>query len=165
MRILIADSDEELLHTLQSYLRKRGHEVQLATNGIDCVLPLRDSVPEVVVLDHGLLWGGCDGVLTVLRDDPLLAIISVILIADSQPQYDAQGATNIVAWLQKPFSLSDLVTQLSSASDPFRLPGCSSVPAVRHGRDDDCGGARRVLLPRLNPKQAATHRRMWDYPR
>jgi CheY-like chemotaxis protein len=82
MRILIADNDEVLLELIEPYLRKRGHEAQFASQGLECVACLHRSTPDVIVLSHDLLWGGCHGILAELQDDPLLSRIPVILIAD-----------------------------------------------------------------------------------
>jgi DNA-binding NtrC family response regulator len=66
---LLADPDEVLLEIVQSFLFDRGHEAEVASNGLECMSWLRQFVPDVLVLDQDLLWGGSDGVLARMIDD------------------------------------------------------------------------------------------------
>lgn len=58
MRVLFADGDEAFLEVAQRYLSHRGHEVNIATNGLETVARLRRDLPDIVVLERELLWGG-----------------------------------------------------------------------------------------------------------
>lgn len=151
MRILIADGDEVLLETLQPYLRKRGHDVKIASHGLECIVTLCEFVPHLMVLDDGLLWGGCDGILSIVQGNPLMADVRVILIADSEMQFDAHAGTNVVDWLSKPFKLSDLLLKILSATACLQLVDSTSKPGTnftsKGGHDE-----RQVMLPqRWNP--------------
>jgi DNA-binding response OmpR family regulator len=116
MRVLIADDDKGFLEILQFYLWNRGHEVQIATDGLACISALREFAPDVLVVARELLWGGGDGVVAEMRDDHLLCNIPVILIADSPEEFHPMADSFVVAWLQKPFRLSKLLVQLTAAT-------------------------------------------------
>jgi CheY-like chemotaxis protein len=128
MRILIADGDEPFLDILQAYLWSRGHETETATDGLKCHARLREFRPDVLVLDRELLWGGSDGVLAVMRDDPLKRAIPVILVADSADNLDDSPHQSVVAWLRKPYRLSDLLGQIESDCGPERLTVLRTAP-------------------------------------
>jgi len=62
IRVLIADPDERVLTSYREFLWQEGFEVDTVTNAIDCVARLRERVPDVLVLDPDLPWGGGSGV-------------------------------------------------------------------------------------------------------
>lgn len=113
MRILIADFDETYLEILQSYLWDHGYEAEFATSGMECVAVLKDFLPDVLLLERDLLWGGGDGVLDEMRKDPRLSNIPVVLISNRRPDFNDPINGNIAAWLKKPFQLSQLLDQVT----------------------------------------------------
>jgi DNA-binding response OmpR family regulator len=116
MRILIADNDEPRLGIMQSYLWDHGHEAEIAADGLECIAILQEFVPDALVLDQELLWGGCDGVMAQVGDDPLLCQIPVILVVDEREKFYSSAHPRVVAWLKKPFRLSDLLGHITSLS-------------------------------------------------
>ena len=80
IRVLIADSDESLLACCREYLSQHGLEVATATSGLDCVAQLRTFVPDALVLEPELLWGGADGVLAVMEEDPTVPRVPVLVL-------------------------------------------------------------------------------------
>lgn len=117
MRVLLADGDVDQLACLQSWLWDCGHEAEIAADGMECCTTLPEFVPDVVVLERDLLWGGGAGVRELMRDDPALAGIPVILVTDggfAPDEYESLSDPPVVGWLQKPFRLSDLLTLLAT---------------------------------------------------
>jgi carbon storage regulator CsrA len=80
-RILIADTDDYLVATYREHLCRHGAVVSTATTGLACVDRLRDFVPDVLVLDPDILWGGGDGVLAVMHEEPAIRPAFVLLLA------------------------------------------------------------------------------------
>lgn len=80
VRILIADRDEFLLAAYREHLSRRGVIVATATTGLTCIDRLRDFEPDVLVLDPAILWGGGDGVLAVMHEEPQIRPASVLLL-------------------------------------------------------------------------------------
>lgn len=80
MRVLIVDSDQELLEILQSFMsmwaRSGGRHKWARVLDI-----LFAKSPEVLVLEEELLWGGCENILALMSEDPVLNQIPTILIA------------------------------------------------------------------------------------
>src|SRR5271157_944004 len=81
-RILLVDRDEFLLATYREYLSRHGAIVTTATSGVACLERLRDFAPDILVLDPSLLWGGSDGVLAVLHEEPEIRPACVLLLTD-----------------------------------------------------------------------------------
>jgi CheY-like chemotaxis protein len=116
VRVLIADADRKFLAVVHSYLCDVGYEVSIAKHGIECIAKLRELLPDVLIVDQGLLWGGGDGVIAEMRFDPLLHRIPIILTADSRQQFGNSANRRHLTCLQKPFRLGDLLRQIKSAA-------------------------------------------------
>lgn len=81
VRILIADSDEFLMATYREHLSHHGAVVSTATTGLACIDRLREFTPDVLILDPAILWGGGDGVLAVMDEEPTIRPPFVLLLA------------------------------------------------------------------------------------
>jgi len=116
-RLLIADSDAELCDLYGRFLTERGYEVETSSNGLDCLASLRQVMPEVLVLDLELLWGGGDGVLALLQQVSPTHGIAVILTATAgYPKNFAEFIEpTIMDSLLKPFTLTALLEKVRSA--------------------------------------------------
>jgi carbon storage regulator len=80
VRILIADRDEYLTAEYREYLERQGAVVATAAGGVECMQVLRAFVPDVLVLDPALPWGGGDGVLALMHEEPEIRPPSVLLL-------------------------------------------------------------------------------------
>jgi two-component system OmpR family response regulator len=80
VRVLIADPDECLVDSYRACLEQHGFEVVVAASGLECVERLRDSAPDVLVLEPVLPWGGGDGVLAMMREEPDVPRVPVIAL-------------------------------------------------------------------------------------
>lgn len=114
MRVLIANGDQRFLGVAQQYLSDHGHEVNIATNGLESVAMLRRCSPDVVVLDRELLWGGSDGVRACMLQVPRWSDIPVVLTSDDvvPEEFGNTACPPLAGHLQKPFQLEDLLVHL-----------------------------------------------------
>lgn len=76
--LAIRRSQSRNIHTV--HLREQCCEVVTADNGIECLEVLSWFVPDVVVIEPELTWGGGDGVVAVLRETPSLRDIPVLVL-------------------------------------------------------------------------------------
>jgi DNA-binding NtrC family response regulator len=115
--VLIAEGDELTLDAMQRYLLLRGYEIETATGGVECLEKLRRNTGGVLILDLELTWGGGDGVLSVMRDDPVLASMPVILtsIQSRAELWFETISPPITQILFKPFSLESLLATIRLA--------------------------------------------------
>jgi carbon storage regulator len=84
IRIMIADPDAYLISAYGEHFRRLGVSVTTAVTGLECIEKIRDSVPDVLILEPLLLWGGGEGVLALLKDNPELRPAHVILLTQSR---------------------------------------------------------------------------------
>ena len=79
-RVLIADPDESLLVSYRDSLSRTGFLVDTATNGLECVVKLRDFAPDVLVLELDMPWGGGAGILAMMHDGCDLPVVPVLVL-------------------------------------------------------------------------------------
>jgi DNA-binding response OmpR family regulator len=105
--VLIAEADAELCDLYRRFFSHHSWQVQTTGGGLECLAQLRQSSPRILILDVHLPWGGADGLLAVMRDDPGLARIPVILT--STDSLAGPVSPPVVHTLWKPFSLTALL--------------------------------------------------------
>ena len=114
--ILIAVADESLRIHFGLILAEHGYRVVTASGGLECLNSLCRVVPEVLILDKELLWGGAEGVLEVLRGGGNTLWPPVILLTQDRSDrlHGAQSAP-VVACLHKPVSFVELLDEIEIA--------------------------------------------------
>src|SRR5579863_4951568 len=68
IRVLVAHPDAGLRSACRESLGGEGCEVASAGSGLECLSQLKVDLPDVLVLDVDLPWGGGDGVLAWLGE-------------------------------------------------------------------------------------------------
>ncbi len=110
LTVLLAEADRDLRETYLCFLSRHGYQVDTADDGLECLDKLRRSVPDLLILDLELPWGGGDGVLALLREHEHLLPDRVVLtsaVATDQV-LDNLASPPVVQALRKPFLLSTL---------------------------------------------------------
>jgi len=120
LHVLIAVRDATVLEYYRVFLAWEGHTVETAKTGISCMARMRSEVPDLLVLDSDLLWGGEAGVLAGMREDPDLAAVPVMVLTNRPEDGDIACADYppIRAYLPKPLSpqgLGRAIRQLAAA--------------------------------------------------
>ena len=115
VRILLADRDAFLLASCRDCLCQRGAAVATATTGLECIQTLRDFAPDVLVLEAELLWGGGDGVLAVIEEQPELRPSLVILVsyASDRGLLHRVSRFKVDDYQRKPLTATRLVNHIS----------------------------------------------------
>jgi DNA-binding response OmpR family regulator len=110
-RILVAESDSELRGMWARFLRNQSWQVETVSNGLDCLKEFRRILPEVLILDWEMPWGGGAGVLSVLREEfPLLPLTIVIVAEDTTSLRGPTIARPFaLACCERPFPMSQVV--------------------------------------------------------
>jgi CheY-like chemotaxis protein len=110
--ILLVDDEATIVETLAEVLRWSGHEVVTASNGQLALAAMRQRRPSVVMLDY--MMPVLDGLqtLTVMRSDPALATIPVILMSAAS-EATIPPTAKWDAFLRKPFREPALIATLT----------------------------------------------------
>jgi DNA-binding response OmpR family regulator len=139
---LIADPDASLPAAYREPLLREGFELGTAASGLDCVARLRERVPDVLVLEPQMPWGGGEGVLAVMSESPDLATVPVMILTSSSDPHDLKGLER--------FPISDYhVKPLAPDRLAGRLRGLRDHPRLRFTLGDhkgrlECAIARRT---------------------
>ena len=120
IHVLIAEPDVRLLEVYCKFMTKEGFEVTTTTNGSDCVESLRRCRPDVLLLEPDLDNGWREKLLPLMRDDPDLSCVPVIVLTRND-----HGAHEfpVREYFVKPFSMSRLAKIIETTV---------STPSTRH---------------------------------
>ena len=117
--VLIADTDTDLCDLYRRFFSYHGWQVQTSGGGLECLAQLRRFTPDLLILDEQLPWGGADGVLGVMRDEPRFMNVPVILTFTAACSDGPSGLVSppVVQALCKPFSFTALLEIMRSAME------------------------------------------------
>jgi DNA-binding response OmpR family regulator len=113
MRIVIADQDNSFLESFQWFLRNHGHDSVSACDGLACLEAIQESEPDVLAIGSNLLWGGTEGVLSVLLQDWRSQNIPVLLLQSEQDGMETRRHPMVLATARPPYRFEDLARQLN----------------------------------------------------
>lgn len=159
-RILVCDSDEDMLRRIAQRLGAAGYEVLAAPDGTAALACLHDgaAVPDACVLDALLpLMTGYD-VLRHLRADPATRALPVLLLT-ALPIEAGAFDSGADAYLRKPFSPNDLpgrIAELLAARTPADAP--ADVSARRAQKAPRRIATAGTVFRRITRSSATDHR-------
>lgn len=121
-RILVVDDDTDFVKASTKVLEKAGHEVTSAPNGEKALAAMRNTVPDLVLLDMVMAYilDGMD-VRQAMMEDPKLRSVPVIMVSSVTA---VRGGEDVVAtdedipvtlWLSKPISPDSLLASIKQA--------------------------------------------------
>jgi two-component system, OmpR family, response regulator ResD len=126
-RVLVVEDDPTVREVVSTYLRRAGHDVQEAADGVTALRLATPTLPDLVVLD--LMLPGMDGleVCRRLRDRGPVPVIILTALGDEADRVLGLelGADDYVT---KPFSPRELVLRVGSV---LRRSGAVAPPAPR----------------------------------
>lgn len=141
--VLIVDDDVRVVELLQITLSGRGYQVLAAYDGENAVQMVQQRRPDCVVLDVRLPRKSGFEVLDLIRRDPAVRHLPVILISgDAATETRLQGLKlGADDYLAKPFSPRELIIKLRRILDRLQdhnllvLKAEALQDQVRRGRD------------------------------
>lgn len=106
--VLVVDDDEAIAEFVAVILAERGYQVRTACNGRQALDLLRETPPQVLLLDLMLpLMDGWDLAQT-MRESPTLKDVPVVVMSAHNDVPEEAQAVGAVAYLHKPFDLDEL---------------------------------------------------------
>ena len=117
-RILLAEDDRFLRKAAEATLRQRGFSVLTAADGEEALRVARSDAPDLILLD--LIMPKMQGfeVLRILKEDPRLAPIPVIVLSNLGQERDVRQAMEAGAaayYVKAGLTLQDLVKRVEEA--------------------------------------------------
>ena len=110
--VLIVDDESDVRELLSKFLRRRGYEVDTASDGASAIESIRGKRPDIVLLDIRLPTMDGLSVLEKLRDEA--DEVAVITMSGSADEETARRSLELGAadFITKPFNLPYLETSL-----------------------------------------------------
>jgi CheY-like chemotaxis protein len=110
LRILVIDDDADIRDairmTLDLMLEDRSHEILTASDGAEALQQLRGTTPDLVLLDLMMPVMSGSELLDVMRKDPRLRDVPVVIVSAWSREAAVTGAQG---FLSKPIDMDDLL--------------------------------------------------------
>jgi two-component system alkaline phosphatase synthesis response regulator PhoP len=136
-RILVVDDDRSIVRVLRGYLEQAGYQVLTAGDGETALHIARHDRPDLLVLD--LMMPARDGwdVTRIIRADPALASLPIIILTARVEDTDKIVGLELGAddYVTKPFNAREVVARVNALLRRTRLDRLpSAAPRVlAHG--------------------------------
>jgi CheY-like chemotaxis protein len=139
-RILAIDDDPEVHRLLAHTIGQEGYELTFATSGQEGLQKAKELRPDIITLD--VLMPGMDGwtVLSVLKEEPELREVPVIMLS-VRPDQDFGFAMGVADYIQKPIEKARLLSALRK----FQRPRAGRGILIVEDDADMRGLLRRML--------------------
>jgi len=115
-RILIVEDDTDIADLVKLYLEKAGHVVEVLDSGDAALAHLRESTPDVLILD--VMLPGADGLMIcrAVRSRAATKTIPIIIISARAEESDRIKGLELGAddYVVKPFSPKELVARVAA---------------------------------------------------
>ena len=122
-KILIIDDEIHIVELIRFNLETSGYEVDIAYDGLDGYLKIKENAPQLVLLDWMLPNISGIDVLKKIRDDKDLKNTPVIMLTAKNMEADkveglVGGADD---YITKPFSVKELLARISSVLRRYNI--------------------------------------------
>jgi DNA-binding response OmpR family regulator len=115
-RILVADDDVDIRELVEFKLSTLGHDIVAVADGAAAIEACREQRPDLAVLD--VMMPGVSGLdaIRVIRADPSLADLPVILLTARAQESDVETGFDSGAddYITKPFSPRELAARVQA---------------------------------------------------
>lgn len=140
MHVVIADRSVRLLERMSTALDEAGCTVAIATTGMEVLAACMRHVPDVLVVERDLPVLDGIALLSELANDPVLALIPVIITSDQPLDIEAAFEAGAVDFIAKPFTAVEIVARARRI--PALQPAVSDRVVLR-------GSLAEMALPAL----------------
>ena len=113
-KILIIDDEIHIVELIRFNLETSGYEVDIAYDGLDGYLKIKENAPQLVLLDWMLPNISGIDMLKKIRNDKSLSDIPVIMLTAKNMESDKIEGLELGAddYITKPFSIKELLKLL-----------------------------------------------------
>ncbi len=135
-RVLVVEDDPDISELIAHYLTRAGHDVDRLAHGGEAPRRVRETPPDLIVLD--LMLPGLDGLMVcqALRADPATAAIPIIMLTARGEEADRVTGLELGAddYVTKPFSPKELVARVAALlRRSTRLPAAAPAAVLHYG--------------------------------
>ena len=115
-KILIVDDDKAITTMLSGLLSHQGYTVLVAHDGLDGMVQVRQSVPDVIILDIMMPEINGYDVCSNLKFDERFKHIPIIVMTSRERELDARiGKLMGIDYIQKPIDTKILLEKIENS--------------------------------------------------
>lgn len=113
-KIMLVDDDEDLLTVMQLSLTSEGFEVSLSANAINIYKLLRDSPPDLILLDITMNGVSGEDICIQIKKDVLTNSIPVLFFSADRDIAEIAELCQADGFVRKPSGIKDLAEMIRS---------------------------------------------------
>ncbi len=116
-RILVVDDEEDIVQVVSITLEARGHEVQAAYNGKECLAMVKKEEPDLIILDVMMPKMNGMQVVDTLRNSTQYNHIPIIMLTAAtqysrKPDDYWKNKVGVEDYISKPFEPVELLNRV-----------------------------------------------------
>ena len=112
-KILVVDDDRAITALLQGLLTSQGYEVSVAYDGLDGMLQVKKSIPDLIILDIMMPEINGYDVCSNLKFEEKFKHIPIIVLTSRQQELDPRiGKLLGIGYMQKPLDSKVLLEEI-----------------------------------------------------
>lgn len=114
-RILVVEDSPTVISSVEWMLRKNGHQVYIARDGLTALASVRALVPEIMLLDILLPHTNGYEVCALVRKNPAYKSTRVVMMTSLKDEANVKRAYEVGAdgYITKPFLEADLLNAVN----------------------------------------------------
>ncbi|TKC01783.1 response regulator transcription factor [Pedobacter cryotolerans] len=116
-RIHILEDDKDIGYIIEFLLKDEGYELQLSSTFKEMKSKLKDSIPDLFILDVMLPDGNGIEICHDLKNDPFTKHIPVIVMSANVRSKQMSEAATPDDYISKPFDLDDIENTIKKLLD------------------------------------------------
>jgi two-component system cell cycle response regulator len=115
-RILVADDDPNVLHSISWVLREQGYDVSTASRGSQLLEALTVNAPDLLLLDIAMPDSDGYEMLSIIKADERWRDIPVLMVSSQSPEEATERTLGLGAadFIKKPFKPRELIARVQS---------------------------------------------------
>ncbi|MEK4301560.1 response regulator transcription factor [Oceanobacillus sp. FSL W8-0428] len=112
-KVLVVDDELEIAELIKDYLEEEQYDVEISTDGAECLLTFREYQPHLIVLD--IMLPGLDG-MEVCRKIRSESAVPIIMLSAKKSEIDKVLGLGLGAddYVVKPFSPREVVARVKA---------------------------------------------------
>lgn len=112
-KILIVDDDQDIVSAINTILTMEGYKVETAFNGTDCIDCVKETKPDLILLDLMLPDMHGKDVAQKIRKNNDLKDIPIVVMSASRDAHQVAQDIRAQDCIDKPFEVSHLLETVS----------------------------------------------------
>lgn len=146
--ILVIEDEKQMANLIKSNLKKKGFQITCAFNGKEGLEIARRIKPDLITLD--IMMPDMDGiqVLQLIKNDPNLRGIPVIMISILAEMHKQGIGRNVVDYIEKPIDFDNLVNSIKKAMREISLKQRKYIVLIIDDEKDMVALSKQSLIKR-----------------